>query len=250
MLTESIILITGAGQGIGAATAKLAARQGYIVCINYHKNQVAAQRVMDEIVKEKGHAFLIQADISKPEQVSQLFEAIDTHKGRLTALVNNAGIIETQATFDKMTPQRFEKVFATNVLGTFYCTQEAIKRMSTANNGKGGSIVNVSSVAAKLGAPFEYIDYAATKGAIDTFTIGIAKEVAEQGIRINGVRPGIILTDIHAKAGEPNRVHRIKGNIPLKRGGTPEEVANAILWLLSDEASYITGTILDVSGGR
>ena len=247
---KKVILITGGSEGIGAATAFLAARQGYIVCVNYRQNHAAAEKVVAGIRQEGGQAFAFQADISDEKQVENLFKTIDEQVGVITALVNNAGIIEPQQKLVDMSAARIRKVFDTNVIGSFLCAREAIKRMSVKNNGSGGSIVNVSSAAARIGAPFEYIDYAATKGAIDTMTIGLSKEVAEEKIRVNGVRPGIIHTEIHAKAGEPGRVERLKENVPMKRGGQPDEVANAILWLLSDEASYITGTIVDVSGGR
>lgn len=247
---KNIILITGASQGIGAATAYLAAKQGYAVCVNYHRSEKAAREVVSKIQAEGGEAFAVQADVSDESDVLKLFQHIDKQDGTLIALVNNAGIIEPQQQVVKMSGERLRKVFVVNVIGSFLCTREAIKRMSVKNNGRGGSIVNVSSMASRLGSPFEYIDYAATKGAIDTFTIGLSKEIAEDGIRVNAVRPGAIYTDIHAKAGEPGRIERVKASVPLKRGGQPEEVARAILWLLSDEASYVTGTFVDVSGGR
>jgi NAD(P)-dependent dehydrogenase (short-subunit alcohol dehydrogenase family) len=247
---EKIILITGGSQGIGAAVAYLAAKKGYHVCINYQINETAANIVVKKIQAEGGWAMAFQADISKEKEVVKLFNAIDENAGRLSALVNNAGIIESQKRFIDMNAERIQKIFATNVIGSFMCAREGVKRMSTKLGGAGGSIVNLSSVAARLGAPFEYIDYAASKGAIDTMTIGLAKEVAEENIRVNAVRPGTIYTDIHAKGGDPGRVERVQTNIPLKRGGQPEEVANMILWLMSDEASYVTGGIFDVSGGR
>lgn len=249
-MMRKIILITGASEGIGAATALLAAQQGYVVCVNYRQNRSAAEAVAASIKQQGGQAFIFQADISDETQVIRLFQDIDQQVGTITALVNNAGIIEPQQKLINMSTERLQKVFATNVFGSFFCAREAVHRMSTRNNGIGGCIVNVSSMAAVYGAPFEYIDYAATKGAIDTMTIGLAKEVVDEGIRVNGVRPGIIETDIHAKAGEPGRVARMQAHIPMKRGGTPDEVANAILWLLSEEASYVTGTILNVAGGR
>ncbi|WP_276373156.1 SDR family oxidoreductase [Chryseolinea sp. H1M3-3] len=247
---NKIILITGGSQGIGAATARLAAKRNYTVCINYHKNDDAANSVVKEIENDGGHAFAFKADISKEAEVLRLFKQIDHQIGRISGLVNNAGIILQQERFINMTEERLQKTFATNVFGSFLCAREAIKRMSTKLGGAGGSIVNLSSIAARLGAPFEYIDYAAAKGAIDTMTIGLAKEIADENIRVNVVRPGLIHTDIHAKAGEPGRIERVKSLIPLKRGGQPEEVANMILWLLSDEASYVTGSIFDVTGGR
>ena len=248
---QKIILITGGSQGIGAATAYHAAKMGYYVCINYMQNSKAADDVVRLIRANGGNAVAIQADVSNENEVITLFERIDTTVGKITALVNNAGIIESQSRFIDMTAERITKIFATNVVGSFLCAREAIKRMSTKLGGGGGSIVNLSSVAGRLGAPGEYVDYAASKGAIDTMTIGLAKEVADENIRVNAVRPGIIFTDIHAKGGDPGRVERLQQtHIPLKRGGQPEEVANAIMWLLSDEASYITGSILDVTGGR
>lgn len=247
---KKILLITGASTGIGAVTAQLASRAGYCVWMNYHRNHAAAKAVLASIEQEGGEAYIYPADVSDEAQVKTMFETIDREVGTITALVNNAGIIEPQQKLSQMSAERLHKVFATNVIGSFLCAREAINRMSTKMGGAGGNIVNVSSMASKYGAPFEYIDYAATKGAVDTMTLGLAKEVAGENIRVNAVRPGIIYTDIHAKAGEPNRIERVKEFTPMKRGGQPEEVANAILWLLSDEASYITGTLLDVSGGR
>lgn len=247
---KKTILITGGSEGIGAATALLAARQGYVVCINYRRNQEAARSVLNRIKEDGGEAYAYQADVSDEEQVVRMFSSIDREVGTLTALVNNAGIIEPQQRLVQMSAERLHKVFATNVVGSFLCAREAIKRMSAKNNGSGGSIVNVSSMASRLGSPFEYIDYAATKGAIDSMTLGLSKEVAEDNIRVNAVRPGTIYTDIHGKAGEPNRPERVREAIPMKRAGQPEEVARTILWLLSDEASYITGALVDVAGGR
>ncbi len=247
---SKILLITGSSDGIGAVTAQLAAEQGYTVCINYRQNQAGAQAVVSQIEQAGGKAFAFQADVSDEAQVEEMFRKIDEQVGRLTALVNNAGIIDSQSRLVEMSAARLQRVFATNVIGSFLCAREAIKRMSLKNNGLGGGIVNVSSAASKHGAAFEYVDYAATKGALDTFTLGLSKEVADEGIRVNTVRPGIIYTDIHAKAGDPTRVDRKKDQIPMKRGGQPDEVAKAILWLLSDESSYVTGALLDVSGGR
>ncbi len=247
---SKVILITGGSQGIGASTARRAAMNGYSVCINYHQNKSAADDILHKIRSNGGEAIAFKADISKEVEVEKLFHYIDSELGRITALVNNAGIIESQMRFIDMTEKRLHQTFATNVIGSFLCAREAIKRMSTKSNGIGGSIVNISSIAARLGAPFEYIDYAASKGAIETMTIGLAKEVAEENIRVNAVRPGLINTDIHKKAGEPGRLERLKNTIPLKRPGQPEEVANTILWLLSDEATYVTGAILDVTGGK
>lgn len=247
---KKIILITGASEGIGAATAYQAAAQGYKVCVNYRRNKTGALGVVQKILSNGGDAFAVQADISQEEDVKRLFHEIDLQEGVLTSLVNNAAIIEPQMKVEDMTGDRLQKVFAINVTGTFLCCREAIKRMSVKHNGSGGCIVNISSNAAVHGSPFEYIDYAASKGAIDTLTVGLSKELADNQIRVNGIRPGIIKTAIHAKAGEPGRVDRIKDSVPMKRGGEPEEVANAVLWLLSDQASYITGALLNVTGGR
>lgn len=245
-----VMLITGASRGIGAATALLAAGAGYAVAVNYHKNKAAADDVVAAIARSGGKAVAIRADISKEEEVVQLFTETDRLLGRPDALVNNAGILEKQMRLDEMDAARLSRIFAANITGQLICAREAVKRMSRKYGGQGGSIVNVSSVAAKTGSPGEYIDYAVSKGALDTFTIGLSKEVAEEGIRVNGVRPGFIYTDIHADGGEPGRVDRIKNTVPLKRGGRAEEVAEAILWLASEKSSYSTGTIIDVSGGR
>ncbi|CAN5279850.1 SDR family oxidoreductase [soil metagenome] len=247
---KNVILITGGSDGIGAATAYLAARRGYTVCINYRQNHAAANKIVNDIRQAGGEAFAFPADVSDEAAVENMFLEIDRQAGPLTALVNNAGIIESQQKLVDMSAARLHKIFATNVIGSFVCAREAIKRMAVKVNGTGGAIVNVSSTAVKHGAPFEFIDYAATKGAIDTMTLGLSKELAEDKIRVNAVRPGIIDTGIHGKAGEPNRVERVKAQLPMKRAGLPEEVASTILWLLSDEASYITGALLDVSGGR
>ena len=244
------ILITGASRGIGAATAALAAAQRYSVGVNYRSRRDGADAVVSAIESAGGQAFAVQADVSLEADVLRMFEECDQRLGRLSALVNNAGILETQTRLDAMDAARLQRVFSTNIIGTFLCAREAVRRMSTRHGGSGGAIVNVSSMAARLGAPREYVDYAASKGAIDTFTIGLATEVAEEGIRVNAVRPGLVYTDIHASGGEPGRVDRVKTAVPMKRGGTPQEIAHAILWLLSDEASYATGSILDVSGGR
>ncbi len=245
-----ILLVTGGSRGIGAATARLAAQRGYTVCIVYLHNRVAAETVVANIAAAGGHAVAMAADISLESDVVRLFEYVDTQLGPLTALVNNAGILERQMRLDQMDAARLQRIFTTNIVGPFLCGREAVLRMSTRYGGTGGAIVNVSSLAARLGSPNEYVDYAASKGAIDSFTIGLAKEVATEGIRVNAVRPGVIYTEIHASGGEPQRVDRVKTSVPMQRGGQAEEVAHAILWLLSEEASYVTGACLDVSGGR
>lgn len=245
-----VAIITGASRGIGAATARLAAARGYAVCVNYLKNREAAESVLSSVHQAGARGIAVAADVSAEADVVRLFQTVDKEFGPVTALVNNTGVVERQTRLEDMDAARLTRIFAVNVTGAFLCAREAVRRMSTRHGGNGGSIVNVSSLAAKLGSPGEYIDYAATKGAIDTLTVGLAKEVAEEGIRVNAVRPGIIRTEIHASGGEPNRVERVKGSIPMKRGGEPEEVANAILWLLSDEASYATGAFIDVAGGR
>lgn len=247
---NKILIVTGGSRGIGAATAKLAAAQGYQVCVNYLINQQAADAVVADIRSAGGTAVAMQADLAVEAEIVELFQRVDQKLGSVTALVNNAGILEQQSSLLGMDERRLQRVFVTNVVGPMLCAREAVKRMSTKLGGKGGAIVNVSSAAARLGAAGEYIDYAASKGALDTFTIGLSKEVAEQGIRINSVRPGFIYTDIHASGGEPDRVDRVKNSIPMKRGGQPEEVAQAILWLLSEQASYATGTFIDLAGGR
>ncbi|MBU0809908.1 MAG: SDR family oxidoreductase [Gammaproteobacteria bacterium] len=247
---SQVMLITGASRGIGAATARQAAAQGYALCLNYHQQQAAAESLVSEITQAGGQAIAVQANVADESQVMQLFSHLDRHFGRLDVLVNNAGILETQMHLQQMDLARWQRVFATNVFGSFLCCREAIKRMSTRQGGKGGAIVNLSSVAARLGAPGEYIDYAAAKGAIDSMTLGLAKEVAAEGIRINAVRPGVIATEIHASGGEPERVARVSQSVPMGRGGLASEVAEAILWLASKQASYTNGALLDVSGGR
>jgi NAD(P)-dependent dehydrogenase (short-subunit alcohol dehydrogenase family) len=244
------VLVTGGGRGIGAATARLAAERGYTVCVNYRSNRAAADAVVADIESRGGTAIAVGADVSIETDVLRLFQTIDERLGPLHALVNNAGVLETQTRVDSIDAARLGRVFATNVTGAFLCAREAVKRLSTARGGAGGAIVNVSSRAAQLGAPGEYVDYAASKAALDTLTIGLAREVAAEGIRVNGVRAGIIDTEIHASGGEPRRVDRLGPQLPMKRGGHAIEVARAILWLLSDEASYSTGTFIDVSGGR
>jgi NAD(P)-dependent dehydrogenase (short-subunit alcohol dehydrogenase family) len=247
---DKVAIITGGSRGIGAATARLAAAQGYAVCVNYLKNQAAADAVVHDIRSAGGKAIAVAADVSVEADVVHLFDTAAQQLGMVTALVNNAGILEKQMRVEEMDAGRLTRIFNANILSSFLCAREAVRRMSTRRGGKGGSIVNVSSLAARLGAPGEYVDYAAAKGAVDTLTIGLSKEVAAEGIRVNGVRPGFIYTDIHASGGEPGRVDRLKDAIPMKRGGQPEEVAHAILWLLSDEASYATGTFIDLGGGR
>jgi NAD(P)-dependent dehydrogenase (short-subunit alcohol dehydrogenase family) len=247
---EKIVLVTGGSRGIGAATAVLAGSRGYSVVVNYRENQKAAEQVVAAIVEKGGKAFAIKADVSKENEIIRLFEEIDRKFGRLTALVNNAGILEKQGPVISFDAARLQRIFAVNSIGPMLCAKEAVKRMSVKSGGNGGAIVNVSSSATKQGGPFEYIDYAASKGAIDVLTLGLSKEVAAEGIRVNAVRPGIVYTEIHALGGEPDRVDRVKHNVPMQRGGNPEEIANAILWLLSAEASFCTGAILDVSGGR
>lgn len=244
------MIVTGASRGIGAATARLAAERGYAVCVNYVRSEAAAAGLVDEITGKGGRAVSIQADVASEDQVVRLFEQVDKMLGPVTALVNNAGILETQTRVEHMDAARLQRVFAANVYGSFLCAREAVRRMSTGHGGSGGAIVNMSSAASRIGSPNEYVDYAAAKGAVDTFTIGLAKEVAGDGIRVNAVRPGVIYTDIHASSGEPDRVERVKSGVPMQRGGYPEEVARAVLWLLSDEASYSTGAFLDVAGGR
>ena len=247
---NEVLIVTGGSRGIGAATARIAGRSGYAVCVNFLKNKAAAKQIVDKINADGGHAIAVGADISKEEEVLELFSTVDDSLGKISALVNNAGILERQMRIEDMDSKRLNRVFRTNITGSILCAREAVKRMSIKNGGNGGTIVNLSSAAARLGSPGEYIDYAASKGAIDTFTRGLAQEVAEDGIRVNAVRPGVIETDIHASGGEPGRVERIKDTIPLKRGGQPEEVAKAIMWLLSSESSYTTGSLLEVSGGR
>jgi NAD(P)-dependent dehydrogenase (short-subunit alcohol dehydrogenase family) len=244
------LVVTGASRGIGAETAKLAASRGYAVCVNYRRNRDAADRVVAEIARAGGRAIAVQADVSSEADVVRLFEVVDRDLGPIAALVNNAGILEAQSRVENIEAARIARVFATNVTGAFICAREAVRRMSTKRGGRGGAIVNVSSRAAILGAPGEYVDYAASKAALDTLTVGLAREVADEGIRVNGVRAGIIYTEIHASGGEPGRPDRLGPSLPMKRSGAAIEVARAIVWLLSDEASYTTGSFVDVSGGR
>jgi NAD(P)-dependent dehydrogenase (short-subunit alcohol dehydrogenase family) len=247
---KPILLITGGSRGIGAATALLAAQRGYTVAVNYHSNSLAADEVVRHIRASGGTAIAVQADISDEAQVMAMFEEIDAKLGRLTALVNNAAVVDIGARVDEMSVARLRRMFDINVLGSFLCAREAVKRMSTRHGGAGGVIVNVSSSASRTGGAGQYVDYAASKGAIDTLTAGLAKEVVLEGIRVNAVRPGIVDTGIHASGGDPDRAHRMASSIPMKRPGTPQEVAQAIGWLLSGEASYTTGSVLDVTGGR
>jgi NAD(P)-dependent dehydrogenase (short-subunit alcohol dehydrogenase family) len=247
---NGVVVVTGGGRGIGAATARLAAERGYAVCVNFRSDASAAGEVVAAARSAGAKAVAVQADVAREADVIRLFDAATAELGTVTALVNNAGILERQCRLDEMEAARFERVLATNVTGSLLCAREAVRRMSTRHGGRGGAIVNVSSIAATLGSPGEYVDYAASKGAIDSMTVGLARELAEDGIRVNAVRPGVIHTDIHASGGEPGRVERVKKAVPMKRGGQPEEVARAILWLLSPEASYCTGAFIDVSGGR
>ena len=247
---QQVMIVTGGSRGIGAAIARLGAAAGYAVCISYLSNREAAAGLVAALTAQGSRAMAVQADVAREQDVVRLFNEVDAAFGPLTALVNNAGILELQARVEDMDAARIGRVFATNVTGSFICAREAVRRMSTRHGGSGGAIVNLSSRAARLGAPGEYVDYAASKAAIDTLTIGLAKEVAAEGIRVNAVSPGVIYTDIHASGGEPGRVDRVKDSIPMKRGGHPEEVARAVLWLLSDQASYTTGATIDVSGGR
>ena len=247
---NKVIIITGGSRGIGEATALLAAERGYAIGLNYLRNKIAAEEVVQKIHQKGGKALAVAGDVSIENDVLSLFTEVENKFGTITALVNNAAVLEPQSLLQNMAVERWERIFATNVTGSFLCAREAVKQMSSKNGGKGGAIVNLSSAATKYGAAFEYVDYAASKGAIDVLTLGLAREVAAENIRVNAVRPGIIYTDIHASGGEPNRPQRLKDAIPMKRPGNAEEVAQAILWLLSDEASYVTGTIIDVTGGR
>ena len=248
-MTNKVLVVTGGSRGIGAATAKLAAQRGSAVVVNYAGNREAAESVCQAITDGGGTAVAVQGDVGIPADIDRIFAAADD-LGTLAGLVNNAGIVGVAEPVEQMSVERLTRMFAVNITGSFLCAKAAIKRMSTRHGGQGGGIVNLSSAAAKLGAPNNYVDYAASKGAIDTFTVGLAQEQAEAGIRVNGVRPGIIDTDIHSSGGDPDRAQKMSSVVPMKRPGTAEEVANAIMWLLSDEASYVTGTTLTVSGGR
>ena len=245
-----VLLITGASRGIGAVTARLAAARGYLVGVNYRENRDAADQVVASIRESGGTAVALQGDVAREDDVLRMFAECDRALGPLTALVNNAGVVDRKARVDEMSAARLQRMFAINVFGTMLCAREAVRRMSTKHGGRGGAIVNMSSVASRIGSPGEYVDYAAAKGAVDVFTIGLAKEVATEGIRVNAVRPGIVRTEIHASGGQPNRLERIAPLVPMLRPGEPEEIASAILWLLSDEASYASGALLDVAGGR
>jgi NAD(P)-dependent dehydrogenase (short-subunit alcohol dehydrogenase family) len=242
---SKVLVVTGGGRGIGAAIARLGAEQGYAVCINYAKDRESAEKLAGEI-----QAIAVQGDVANEADVVRLFKTVDEKLGPVTALANNAGIVDLRSRVEDMSAARIQRMLAVNVTGSFLCAREAVKRMSTRHGGKGGAIVNLSSAASRIGGPGDYVDYAASKGAIDTFTLGLSKEVGGEGIRVNAVRPGVIRTEIHATSGDPGRVERIAGATPLARAGEAEEVARTVLWLLSDEASYITGAILDVTGGR
>ncbi len=249
-MTHPVILITGGSRGIGAATAILAAQRGYDVAFTYQSNAAAVNEVAEKIRVTGRKALMLQADVAVEADVLSVFKQVDAQLGRLDALVNNAGILEKIMRLEEMDAARWQRVLGVNVIGSFLCAKEAVLRMSTRHGGKGGGIVNVSSVAARIGSPNEFVDYAAAKGAVDSMTMGLAKEVATENIRVNAVRPGLIYTEIHASAGEPGRVDRAKEGVPMKRGGTADEIAEAILWLLSDQSSYVTGTTIDVAGGR
>lgn len=249
-MTQPIMLVTGGSRGIGAATALIAAARGWRVALTYQSNAAAADEVVNKIRAAGGTAIALQADVGVEADVLRVFKAVDEQLGTLSVLINNAGMLEQQSRLDQMELDRWQRVFSANVFGSFLCAKQAVLRMSTKYGGKGGSIVNVSSAAARLGSPNEFIDYASAKGAVDSMTLGLSKEVAAEGIRVNAIRPGLIYTDIHSLAGEPGRVDRAKAGVPMQRGGTAEEVAEAIVWLASDQASYVTGVLMDVTGGR
>jgi len=249
MQSKKVVIITGSGRGIGAETAKLFATNGYRVCINYRSNDISAEALKEEILEGGSPCISVKADVSIGSDVTRLFEVVELELGRITALVNNAGILKTQCRLDEMSEERFSEILRVNIMSCFLCSKEAVKRMSTKHGGLGGVIVNVSSGASKSGSPSEYIDYAASKGAIDTLTRGLALEVAAEGIRVNAVRPGLIYTEMHASGGENNRVDRLKTRIPMQRGGQPKEVAEAILWLASEKSSFVTGSFIDPAGG-
>jgi NAD(P)-dependent dehydrogenase (short-subunit alcohol dehydrogenase family) len=248
-LTDKVVVITGGSRGIGRATALAVASRGFRVCVGYASNEIAARQVVSAIEAKNGKAIAVKCDVGSESDIMALFKAADEF-GTLGALVNNAGIVGTTSRVDEMSAERIQRMMAVNVTGSMLCAREAVKRMSTRHGGNGGVIVNLSSVAAKLGSPNTYVDYAASKGAIDSFTIGLGHEVAGEGIRVAAIRPGLIDTEIHASGGDPDRPHRLSSSVPMKRVGTADEIANAIVWLISDEASYVTSAILDVSGGR
>ncbi|MGB3900989.1 MAG: SDR family oxidoreductase [Mesorhizobium sp.] len=250
MSGSKVLLVTGGSRGIGAEVVRGAVTRGWRVAFSYVSNAAAAEAVVHEVTQEGGEAFAVQADVGSEADILRLFEAVDERFGWLDGLVNNAGIVGAKAQVSDMSAERLERMMRVNVVGSILCAREAVRRMSATNGGHGGAIVNLSSVAATLGSPGEYVDYAASKGAIDTFTIGLAREVAAEGIRVNAVRPGLIDTEIHASGGQPDRLERLRGLIPMKREGRADEIAAAVLWLLSDEASYTTGALLDIGGGR
>ncbi len=247
---KKILLVTGGSRGIGAAIATLAADRGYSVAINFVQRDDAATKVINEIVAKGGEAIAVKADLARETEIVRMFKEVDAKLGKLTALVNNTGILDRQSEVRHTTGERLNRIFAVNAIAPFLCAREAIRRMALSNGGAGGNIVNISSTAVKQGGPFHYVDYAASKGALEVFTLGLAKELAADGIRVNAVRPGMVYTDIHASGGDPDRVDKVKEGIPMQRGGEPVEIARAVLWILSEEASYCTGSILDVSGGK
>jgi NAD(P)-dependent dehydrogenase (short-subunit alcohol dehydrogenase family) len=247
---NKVLLITGGSRGIGAATALLASKEGYAVAVNYRANSLAADEVVRQIRASGGNAMTVQADVAIEAEIMAMFEKVDLKFGPLNALVNNAGVVDAASRVEAMSGERLKRMFDINVIGSMICAREAVRRMSTKHGGKGGSIVNVSSIAASLGAGGQYVDYAASKGAIDTFTVGLGREVAAEGIRVNAVRPGVIDTEIHASGGQPDRAKTMASMLPMQRPGTAQEVAQAIVWLLSDQASYTTSSLLDISGGR